>query len=78
MAAALVPVLHQRQRITGAFIESFNGSFRDECLNEHWFPDLADARQLIESWRKKSNTSRPHSSLEQMTPEEFAEKQDGL
>ena len=61
-----------------AFIESFNGSFRDECLNEHWFPDLADAQQKVESWRKKYNTFRPHSSLGQMTPEEFAEKLDGL
>lgn len=59
-----------------AYIESFNGSFRDECLNEHWFPDLADARKKIEDWRVKYNTFRPHSSLGQMTPEEFAEQQE--
>ena len=59
-----------------AYIESFNGSFRDECLNEHWFTDLADARGKIEDWREKYNTFRPHSSLGQMTPEEFAEQQE--
>jgi putative transposase len=55
-----------------AYIESFNGKFRDECLNEHWFVDLADARQKIEAWRLEYNTQRPHSSLGNLTPEEFA------
>ena len=57
-----------------AFIESFNGKFRDECLNEHWFVNLSDARDKIENWRRQYNTFRPHRSLGNLTPEEFAEK----
>ena len=53
------------------FIESFNGSFRDECLNIHWFLSLADAREKIEAWRQEYNSFRPHSSLDGMTPEEW-------
>lgn len=55
-----------------AFIESYNGKFRDECLNEHWFADLFEARVKIENWRVDYNTERPHMSLGSMTPEEFA------
>ena len=55
-----------------AFIESFNGKFRDECLNQNWFVDLRHAREVIESWRVDYNTVRPHSSLGYRTPEEFA------
>ncbi len=55
-----------------AFIESFNGKFRDECLNEHVFINLHSARQTIESWRLDYNLERPHSSLNDLTPEEFA------
>ena len=55
-----------------AYIESFNGKFRDECLNEHWFISLAHARSVIEAWRIEYNTERPHSSLGNLTPEEFA------
>ena len=55
-----------------AFIESFNGKFRDECLNQNWFVDLRDARGVIEAWRVDYNTVRPHSSLGYRTPEEFA------
>jgi putative transposase len=57
-----------------AYIESFNGKFRDECLNEHWFVTMAQARRSIESWRIEYNTERPHSSLGDLTPEEFAER----
>ena len=57
-----------------AYIESFNGKFRDECLNEHWFISLAHARSVIEAWRIEYNTERPHSSLGNLTPEEFAIK----
>ena len=53
------------------FIESFNGSFRDECLNAHWFLSLEDARNKIEDWRVEYNSFRPHSSLGGMTPDEF-------
>lgn len=54
------------------FMESFNGKLRDECLNEHVFTTLAEARRIIEAWRVDYNTVRPHSSLNYLTPEEFA------
>jgi putative transposase len=54
------------------FMESFNGKLRDECLNEHVFCSLAQARRIIEAWRIDYNTLRPHSSLGYLTPEEFA------
>ena len=57
-----------------AFAESFNGRFRDECLNENWFVSLADARQTIEAWRVDYNVARPHSGLADRTPEEFAKE----
>jgi putative transposase len=57
-----------------AYIESFNGKFRDECLNEHWFISMAHARRVIEAWRIEYNTERTHSSLDDLTPEEFAMK----
>lgn len=53
------------------FIESFNGSFRDECLNVHWFLSLDDARDKIEHWRIEYNEDRPHSSLGNVTPKEY-------
>lgn len=56
-------------------IESFNGKFRDECLNQHWFVSLADARQLIEAWRVDYNTVRPHSALGNLTPEAYCIQQ---
>ena len=58
--------------IQNAYIESFNGKFRDECLNQHWFTSLAEARQLIEAWRRDCNQQRPHSALAYATPQEFA------
>lgn len=58
--------------VENAFVESFNGSFRDECLNENWFVSLADAVHKIEVWRQDYNRKRPHSSLGNRTPEEFA------
>jgi putative transposase len=57
-----------------AYIESFNGKFRDECPNEHWFISMAHARRIIEAWRIEYNTERQHSSLGNLTPEEFAHK----
>jgi len=53
-------------------VESFNGRLRQECLNEHWFLSLADARSKIEAWRKFYNEDRPHSALAWRTPAEFA------
>jgi putative transposase len=55
-----------------AYIESFNGSLRDECLNLHWFESLEDAKQKIEAWRQDYNESRPHQALGERTPLEFA------
>lgn len=55
-----------------AYVESFNGKFRDECLNEHWFATLAEARVLINEWRRDYNQRRPHSALQYQTPAEFA------
>lgn len=59
------------------FVESFNGSFRDECLNAHWFLSLEDATEKIESWREEYNCYRPHSSLNDLTPAEFIEQCQG-
>lgn len=58
--------------VQNAFVESFNGTFRNECLNEHWFISLQEAKELIEAWRVDYNTERPHSSLGGKTPGEFA------
>ena len=57
-----------------AFIESFNGTFRDDCLNVHWFQSIEDARHTIETWRIVYNQIRPHSSLGRLTPQEFADR----
>jgi len=54
------------------YIESFNRSFRDECLNEHSFTSLAESRDIVEAWRKDYNAVRPHTSLGKRTPLEFA------
>ena len=53
-------------------IESFNGTFRGECLNTHWFPTRGEAKQMIEAWRREYNESRPHRALGERTPQEFA------
>lgn len=55
-----------------AFIEAFNGRFRQECLNENWFLSLEDARDKVEMWRKEYNKHRPHGALGYLTPVEFA------
>ena len=57
------------------FHESFHGKFRDECLNEHWFLSVADARRIAEEYLYDYNHVRPHSSLEYLTPDEFAAKE---
>jgi putative transposase len=70
-----------RKPTDNAYIESFNGRFRQECLNEHWFLSLDDARDKVEAWRRDYNEERPHSSLGNATPEEYAaqvERQKGL
>jgi len=55
-----------------AFIESLNGKFRNECLNQHWFRSIEEARQEIDQWRYHYNNERPHSSLKYMAPVVFA------
>lgn len=63
--------------VKNAFIESFNGRLRDECLNVHQFASLAEAQDIIEAWRMDYNHHRPHSSLGHLTPSEFvAQRQD--
>jgi putative transposase len=57
-----------------ALIESYNGKFRDECLNEHWFQDIKEARIAIQEWLDHYNTDRPHSSLGGLSPYEFIEQ----
>lgn len=58
--------------VQNAFAESFNGRLRDECLNDTWFVTLVDAQQTIEAFRRDYNTARPHSSLGDQTPSEYA------
>ncbi len=54
------------------FIESFNGSLRDECLNVHWFESMEEAREKIEAWRIDYNECRPHQALQEQSPAEFS------
>ncbi|MBV9468661.1 MAG: transposase, partial [Abitibacteriaceae bacterium] len=61
--------------VQNAIIESFNGKFRDECLNQEWFTDLYDARHTIESWREDYNSFRPHSALNNHAPAVWAQQQ---
>ena len=55
-----------------AYIESFNGTFRAECLDAHWFTTLTETRQTIETWQREYHESRPHRALGERTPNEFA------
>ena len=64
--------------VQNAFVESFNGKFRDSCLNENWFTSLADARSTINAWRIHYNEVRPHSSLGYLPPAQFAKRGTGL
>lgn len=61
--------------VQNCYIESFNGTFRDECLNLHWFVSLEDAQRTITAWKDDYNRVRPHSSLGDLTPEEFVQVQ---
>ena len=60
--------------IQNAHCESFHGRLRDECLNEHWFLSVHDARRIVEGWRQDYNQHRPHSALGYRTPDEFAQR----
>ena len=64
--------------VENAFIESFNGRLRDECLNVHQFTSLAEAQHIIEAWRLDYNQRRPHSSLGHLTPNEFVAQRQGI
>jgi len=57
-----------------AYVESFNGRLRDECLNEHWFTSLVHARSVIETWRREYNEERPKRILGGLTPVEYARR----
>jgi transposase InsO family protein len=57
-----------------AYVESFNGRFRDECLNEHWFTSLAHAQVVIEAWRREYNEERPKKALGGLTPAAYAKQ----
>lgn len=63
--------IHPGRPVENAYIESFNGKLRDECLNTHQFLSIADAQTKIESWRRDYNEQRPHGSLANLTPGEF-------
>jgi putative transposase len=63
--------------VENAFIESFNGRLRDECLNVHQFASLVEAQTIIEAWRCDYNQRRPHSSLGHLTPNEFLAQRQG-
>ena len=61
-----------RKPTDNAVIESFNGKFREECLNQNWFLSLEEAKYKIELWRRECNEVRPHSALGSLAPSEFA------
>jgi putative transposase len=58
-------------------IESFNGKLADECLNEHWFLNIAEASEIVEKWRQDYNESRPHSALKAQTPSQLVSRPGG-
>jgi putative transposase len=64
--------------IENAFAESFNGRLRDECLNTNWFMDLKHTRNVIKEWRKDYSEIKPHSSLNNRTPMEYAKTMAGF
>ena len=69
--AVMLHFIDPGKPIQNAHCESFHGRLRDECLNQHWFRSLADARQIVEEWRLDYNQARPHSSLAGLTTEEY-------
>lgn len=64
--------------VQNAFIESFNGKFRRECLDQNWFADLAETRVIVENWRQEYNNERPTKALGKLTPTEFAKRYGAL
>ena len=72
-AGVAIRFIRPGKPIENAYVESFNGKFRDECLNEHWFLNMVDAQIQIEAWRIDYHTVRPHRSLQNRTPDQFAQ-----
>jgi putative transposase len=70
----LLDFIRPGRPVENGTIESFNGRLRDECLSQHWFESLAEARDILQAWRTDYNEVRPHSSLENRTPKEVAER----
>ena len=70
-AAVKIHFIRPGKPVENCYVESFNGKFRDECLNDHWFLGLEDAKAKIEDWRRDYNEVRPHSSLGDLTPTEY-------
>jgi putative transposase len=58
------------------YVETFNGSLRDECLNVHWFESIDDAKVIIEAWRRDYNETRPHMALNNLAPQEYVRQSD--
>jgi len=75
---AQLDVIRPGKPVENAFIESFNGRLRDECLNVHQFSSLTEAQHIIEAWRLDYNQRRPYSSLGHLTPNEFAGQRQAL
>jgi hypothetical protein len=69
-AQSKIDYIQPGKPMQNGFVESFNGTLRDECLNLHWLLSLCDAREKIESWREDYNRVRPPSALGNLTPEE--------
>ena len=66
--------IQPKEPTQNAFVESLNGKFRNECLNQHWFRSLDEAEQIISDWREHYNSIRPHSSLGYISPLDFAQQ----
>jgi putative transposase len=63
--------VNSRKPVENAFIESFNGKLRDECLNSHVFTSVVEAQAILDAWREDDNAVRPHSALQDRTPKEM-------
>jgi putative transposase len=70
--------IRPRKPMENACAESYNGRFRDECPNTNWFMSIGDARDIIEAWRRDYGEVRPHNSLANRTPREYAQAMAGL
>lgn len=64
-------------RPTNCYVETFTRSYRDECLNVHWFETVDEAQEISEAWRRDYNETRPHMTLKDATPEEFVRQNGG-